>query len=67
MSAAAGREKHRDSVLGRILAHKKEEISLRKRQLPLRELQRQSADLPPARDFRQAISRWIGVTIEVFV
>jgi len=58
MSAAAGREKHRDSVLGRILAHKKEEISLRKRQLPLRELQRQSADLPPARDFRQAISRW---------
>lgn len=48
-------------ILQRILARKVEEVAERSRQLPLRELRAQHADMPPARGFIQALRDRIAV------
>ncbi|MHB1133620.1 MAG: indole-3-glycerol phosphate synthase TrpC [Chloroflexota bacterium] len=44
-------------MLEKILAHKREEVAARKRELPLAELRRRASDVAPARDFAAALRR----------
>jgi indole-3-glycerol phosphate synthase len=44
-------------MLGKILETKREEVAVRKAQVPLRELKARVRDLPPLRDFHQALNR----------
>lgn len=42
-------------VLGAIVAHKREELTARRRRVPLEDIRRRAADAPPARGFAAAI------------
>ncbi len=56
-----------DSVLGRILTHKREEVAAAKLRRPLAELQELVAAAPPVRDFVAplATAPWMGLIAEV--